>query len=60
MRAGSEGLSSSPVRVFTIGYGSDADLGTLRQIAEATNAAAYDARDPRTIENVFTNVVSNF
>ena len=60
LRADSEGQNATPVRLFTIGYGSDADLGTLRQIAESTAAAAYDARDPRTIENVFTNVVSNF
>ena len=39
---------------------SDADLGTLRAIAEATNAAAYDASDPQTINKVFTAVVSNF
>jgi Ca-activated chloride channel family protein len=32
----------------------------LRRIAEATNAAAYDASDPTTINKVFTNVVSNF
>src|SRR5262249_23836905 len=60
LRADSEGQNATPVRLFTIGYGSDADLGTLNQIAASTNAASYDARDPRTIENVFTNVVSNF
>ena len=60
LRAGSEGLSSSPVRVFTIGYGADADLGVLRRIAETTNAAAYDASDPKTIDRVFTAVISNF
>jgi Ca-activated chloride channel family protein len=48
------------VRVFTIGYGSDADLDTMRKIAAASRAAAYDARDPATIDKVFTNVVSNF
>jgi Ca-activated chloride channel family protein len=60
LRSDNEGQSATPVRLFTIGYGSDADMGTLQQIAQATNAAAYDARDPRTIQNVFTNVVSNF
>ena len=49
-----------PVRVFPIAYGSDADLDVLRQIAEATNAAAYDASDPASISKVFTAVVSNF
>jgi Ca-activated chloride channel family protein len=60
LRAGSEGLSSSPVRLFTIAYGGDADKDTLKRLAEATNAAAYDASDPQTIANVFTAVVSNF
>jgi Ca-activated chloride channel family protein len=49
-----------PVRVFPIAYGSDADLEVLRQIAESTNAAAYDASDPASISKVFTAVVSNF
>jgi Ca-activated chloride channel family protein len=60
LRAGSEGQSSTPVRIFPIAYGKDADLSVLRRIAEATNAAAYDASDPTTINQVFTNVVSNF
>ncbi len=60
LRAGNEGQSSHPVRVFPIAYGKDADLGTLRRIAEATNAAAYDATNPTTISAVLTAVVSNF
>lgn len=60
LRAGSEGQSSTPVRIFPIAYGRDADLAVLRRMAEATNAAAYDASDPTTINQVFTNVVSNF
>ena len=60
LRAGSEGNSSTPVRLFTIAYGRDADLGVLRRMAEATNAAAYDASDPETIVRVLTAVISNF
>ena len=60
LRAGSEGLSSSPVRLFTIAYGGDADKDTLKRLAEATNAASYDASNPNTIGQVFTTVVSNF
>ena len=60
LRSGSEGGGSQPVRVFTISYGEDADTATLRRIAEATNAALYDASDPQTIEQVFNAVVSNF
>ena len=55
-----EGQSARPVRLFPIAYGDGADISTLRQLAEATNAAAYDASDPATIAKVFTAVISNF
>jgi Ca-activated chloride channel family protein len=58
--ASNEGTSSRPVRLFPIAYGDGADLGVLRQLAEATNAAAYDASDPASITKVFTAVISNF
>ena len=48
------------VRVFTIAYGADADLSSLARISEASRGAVYDARDPQTIDAVFTNVLSNF
>ena len=48
------------VRVFTIAYGEDADLDSVKRISEASRAAAYDATDPLTIDAVFTNVLSNF
>jgi Ca-activated chloride channel family protein len=48
------------VRVFPIAYGDDADLEELRQIAEASRAAVYDASDPSSIDNVLTAVLSNF
>jgi Ca-activated chloride channel family protein len=60
LRAGSEGQSSQPVRLFTIAYGQDADKNTLKRLSEATNAATYDASDPQSINKVFTAVVSNF
>ena len=60
LQAGSEGATSRPVRVFTISYGSGADVVTLRAIAQATSAAHYDASDPSTINQVFTAVISNF
>jgi Ca-activated chloride channel family protein len=56
----SQGENGRPVRLFTIGYGADADLGVLTQMAQATNGAAYDASDPKSITKVFTAVVSNF
>lgn len=48
------------VRVFPIAYGDDADLGELTKIADASRAAAYDASDPASIDNVLTAVLSNF
>ena len=62
LRSGSEGAvgGSESVRVFTIAYGKDADLPVLKRMAEATNGASYDAKDPTTIDQVFTAVVSNF
>jgi Ca-activated chloride channel family protein len=49
-----------PVRMFTISYGSDADLEVLRRIAQATNGASYDSSDPTSINRVFTMAISNF
>jgi Ca-activated chloride channel homolog len=57
---GAEGATVRDVRVFLIGFGEDADMSTLRRIAEATDAAAYDATDPTSIHKVFQSVVSNF
>jgi Ca-activated chloride channel homolog len=60
LRGQNEGESTTPVRIFPIAYGGDADESTLKRIAEATNAAEYSAVDPATIVNVFNAVVSNF
>jgi len=60
LASANEGQSSRPVRLFPIAYGTDADLTTLRQLAEATNGAVYDASDPTSITKVFTAVISNF
>jgi Ca-activated chloride channel family protein len=60
LTAGAEGRTSQPVRVFPIAYGRDADLATLSRIADATDAAVYDASDPRSIDKVFAAVISNF
>jgi len=53
-------ISDTSVRVFSIAYGENADLDTLRKISEASRAAAYDATDPTSIERIFTAVISNF
>lgn len=51
---------ATAIRVFAIRYGDTADIAILRQIADASRGAAYDAKDPATIDKVFTAVVSNF
>ncbi|WP_432993340.1 extracellular solute-binding protein [Dactylosporangium sp. CA-233914] len=48
------------VRVFAIAFGDKSDLKTLDRIARASRAAAYDARNPSTIDDVFVSVLSNF
>ncbi|MCB1039242.1 MAG: VWA domain-containing protein, partial [Acidimicrobiales bacterium] len=60
LQSSTTGETSTPVRVFTIAYGKQADLDTLERIAQASNAAAYDASDPASIAKVFTAVLSNF
>jgi Ca-activated chloride channel family protein len=56
----SNGENATPVRIFTIAYGADADAGALEQIAAASNATAYESTDATDIQAVFTAVVSNF
>jgi Ca-activated chloride channel family protein len=48
------------VRVFAIAFGDKSDLGVLSDIAKSSRAAAYDARDPATIDRAFVSVLSNF
>jgi Ca-activated chloride channel family protein len=62
LRSSSEGAAGgvNSVRLFTIAYGKDADLSVLKRMADATNGASYDAKNPTTIDQVFTAVVSNF
>ncbi|GLW10079.1 VWA domain-containing protein [Microtetraspora sp. NBRC 13810] len=52
--------SEDSIRVFTIGYGEEADQKVLKQIADLTEGHAYDSRDPHLIDEVFTSVISNF
>jgi Ca-activated chloride channel family protein len=47
------------VRVFTIAYGKDARKDVLQQIAEATQARAFDGR-PETIRQVFRDISTFF
>jgi Ca-activated chloride channel family protein len=57
LRAGS---AEETVRVFTVGYGTDADVASLSAIADASSAAYYGAADPASITKVLISVLSNF
>jgi len=52
--------SERSVRIFAIAFGDKSDLTTLDKIAKASRGAAYDARNPATINDVFVSVLSNF
>jgi Ca-activated chloride channel family protein len=54
------GSAEDTVRVFTVGYGSDADIAALGAIADASSAAYYGAADPASITKVLISVLSNF
>ena len=59
--AGSEGENARPVRVFTIGYGRGRRLrGPAPDGRGHQRRATTTPSDPRTIDDVFTNVISNF
>ena len=60
LKESTQGETAKPIRIFPISYSADADDAVLRNIAEATNSAVYSANDPKTIDKVFTAVVSNF
>ena len=51
---------ATPVLVFTLAYGKDADVPTLQAIAKLTGAHFYDATDPATIERVLGDLVTSF
>ena len=50
----------SPVLVFTLAFGSDADTDALKGIAKSTGAHYYDATDPTTISDVLGDLVTSF
>ncbi len=47
------------IRIFTIGYGNDADGKILKQISEATQAKYYEGK-PETIRQVFQDISTFF
>ena len=51
---------STPVLVFTLAYGADADTDSLRAIAKASGAHFYDATDPNRLDAVLGDLVTSF
>ncbi len=51
---------STPVNVFTLAYGADADAATLRQISATTGGQFYEATDPTRLTAVLADLVTNF
>jgi Ca-activated chloride channel family protein len=51
---------STPVLVFTLAYGPDADVPTLLEIARASGAHYYDATDPNRLTEVLGELVTSF
>ncbi|MCC5951959.1 MAG: substrate-binding domain-containing protein [Acidimicrobiia bacterium] len=49
-----------PVRLFTVGFGPDAELTTLRRLAAASGATSYNASDPPSIDAVIDAAMANF
>jgi Ca-activated chloride channel family protein len=47
------------VRIFTIGYGRDADSSVLKKISDATQAKSYDGK-PENIREVFRDISTFF
>ncbi len=61
MLAGLERLrDDTPVLVFTLAYGANADTKTLREISTATGAQFYDATDPTKLTAVLGDLVTSF
>ena len=50
----------TPVLVFTLAYGADADVLTLQSISGATGAHYYDATDPTKLNAVLGDLVTSF
>lgn len=50
----------TPVLIFTLAYGADADVATLQSISSATGAHYYDATDPTKVGDVLGDLVTSF
>ncbi|MCD2441032.1 substrate-binding domain-containing protein [Agromyces sp. SYSU K20354] len=50
----------TPVLIFTLAYGANADVATLQSISSATGAHYYDATDPTKVSDVLGDLVTSF
>lgn len=55
-----EGGNTKPVKIFAIGFGENADMAALQQLASASGGQAFDATDPKRIGEVLKSVMNNF
>jgi Ca-activated chloride channel homolog len=56
---GRDAEGGDAIKLFTIGYGDDADMGVLEQLSETTGGRAYSS-DPRTINQVYGEIATFF
>jgi Ca-activated chloride channel family protein len=47
-------------RIFTIGYGPDADVNLLRELSERTNAVTAKGDEPQNLEKIYLTLSSYF
>ncbi len=58
-KVGNMSEGGNATKVFTIGFGNNADTKVLKQIAETTGAKQYDS-DPKTIHQVYAEIATFF
>lgn len=58
-KVGNLSEGGSATKVFTIGFGANADKQVLTRIAEATGAKQYDS-DPNTIQKIYAEIATFF
>lgn len=55
-----EGGNNKAVKIFAIGFGENADMTALENLAKASGGQAFDATDPDKIGEVLRSVMNNF
>lgn len=55
-----EGGNNKQVKIFAIGFGENADMTALENLAKASGGQSFDATDPTKIQEVLRSVMNNF